>query len=74
MVWWSVTSRPEAQVGGLIALVHEGDSITIDANKHLLTLNVPEAEIAQRRSPMACAEASIYPRRAGEVRGPGVIE
>lgn len=41
---------PEAQVGGLIALVHEGDSITIDANKHLLTLNVPEAEIAQRRS------------------------
>jgi dihydroxy-acid dehydratase len=41
---------PEAQVGGLIALVHEGDSITIDANKHLLTLNVPEAEITRRRS------------------------
>jgi dihydroxy-acid dehydratase len=41
---------PEAQVGGLIALVHEGDSITIDADKHLLTLNVPEAEIAQRRA------------------------
>jgi dihydroxy-acid dehydratase len=41
---------PEAQVGGLIALVHEGDSITIDANKHLLTLNVPEVEIARRRS------------------------
>ena len=46
---------PEAQVGGLIALVHEGDSITIDANKHLLTLNVPEAEIARRRSAMASA-------------------
>jgi dihydroxy-acid dehydratase len=41
---------PEAQVGGLIALVHEGDSITIDANKHLLTLNVPEVEIVRRRS------------------------
>jgi len=41
---------PEAQVGGLIALVHEGDSITIDANKHLLTLNVPDPEIAGRRS------------------------
>jgi dihydroxy-acid dehydratase len=41
---------PEAQVGGQIALVHEGDSITIDANKRLLTLNVPEAEIVQRRS------------------------
>jgi dihydroxy-acid dehydratase len=41
---------PEAQVGGLIALVHEGDSITIGANQHLLTLNVPEVEIARRRS------------------------
>jgi len=41
---------PEAQVGGLIALEHEADSITIDANKHLLTLNVPEAEIGRRRS------------------------
>ncbi|HEX4210456.1 MAG TPA: dihydroxy-acid dehydratase [Candidatus Binataceae bacterium] len=41
---------PEAQVGGLIALVHEGDSITIDADKRLLQLNVPEAELARRRA------------------------
>ena len=41
---------PEAQVGGLIALVHEGDSITIDADKRLLQLNVPDAEIARSRS------------------------
>ena len=41
---------PEAQVGGLIALVHEGDSITIDADKRLLQLNVPDAEIARRRA------------------------
>jgi len=41
---------PEAQVGGLIALVREGDSITIDADKRLLQLNVDELEIAQRRS------------------------
>ncbi|MBF6560089.1 MAG: dihydroxy-acid dehydratase [Candidatus Binataceae bacterium] len=41
---------PEAQVGGLIALVNEGDSITIDADQRLLTLNVPEAEIARRRA------------------------
>jgi len=41
---------PEAQVGGLIALVHEGDSITIDGIKRLLTLNVPDPEIARRRS------------------------
>jgi len=41
---------PEAAVGGLIALVHEGDSITIDAQKRLLQLNVPENEIALRRA------------------------
>ncbi|HYL60704.1 MAG TPA: dihydroxy-acid dehydratase [Candidatus Acidoferrales bacterium] len=41
---------PEAQVGGLIALVKEGDSITIDAEKRLLQLNVPDAEIARRRA------------------------
>ncbi|MCI2810800.1 dihydroxy-acid dehydratase [Eoetvoesiella caeni] len=40
---------PEAAVGGYIALVHEGDSITIDAHQHLLQLNVPEDEIAVRR-------------------------
>lgn len=40
---------PEAAVGGHIALVHEGDSITIDAHQHLLQLNVPEDEIASRR-------------------------
>ena len=41
---------PEAQVGGLIALVHEGDSITIDVDKRVLNLNVLEAEIARRRA------------------------
>ena len=41
---------PEAQVGGLIALVHEGDSITIDGDRRMLQLNVPEDEIARRRS------------------------
>jgi dihydroxy-acid dehydratase len=40
---------PEAYEGGLIALVKEGDSITIDAKKHLLQLNVPAKEIARRR-------------------------
>ncbi|MGC2519392.1 MAG: dihydroxy-acid dehydratase [Burkholderiales bacterium] len=40
---------PEAYVGGTIALVKEGDSITIDAKKHLLQLNVPAKELAQRR-------------------------
>ena len=41
---------PEAFVGGTIALVHEGDSITIDAEARLLQLNVPEDELARRRA------------------------
>ncbi|KVW96657.1 dihydroxy-acid dehydratase [Thiobacillus denitrificans] len=40
---------PEAAVGGNIALVQEGDSITIDADARLLQLNVPDEEIARRR-------------------------
>jgi len=40
---------PEAYVGGLIGLIKEGDSVTIDAHQLLLQLNVPEAEIATRR-------------------------
>jgi dihydroxy-acid dehydratase len=41
---------PEAFDGGTIALVQEGDSITIDAHQLLLQLNVPEDEIARRRA------------------------
>jgi dihydroxy-acid dehydratase len=41
---------PEAFVGGTIALVQEGDSITIDAHKLLLQLNVDEAELERRRA------------------------
>jgi dihydroxy-acid dehydratase len=41
---------PEAQAGGTIALVHEGDSVTIDAHKLLIQLNVDDAELARRRA------------------------
>ncbi|PKO26967.1 MAG: dihydroxy-acid dehydratase [Betaproteobacteria bacterium HGW-Betaproteobacteria-9] len=41
---------PEAAAGGTIALVHEGDSITIDAHTLRLELNVAADEIARRRS------------------------
>jgi len=41
---------PEAYVGGTIALIREGDSITIDANKLLLQLDVADDEIARRRA------------------------
>jgi dihydroxy-acid dehydratase len=40
---------PEAAVGGPIALVEEGDSVTIDAGRRLLQLDVSEAELAKRR-------------------------
>ena len=41
---------PEAYVGGTIALVEEGDSITIDAHQRLIQLNVGDMEIAARRA------------------------
>jgi dihydroxy-acid dehydratase len=41
---------PEAFVGGTIALIEEGDSITIDARKLLIQLNVDEATLAKRRA------------------------
>ena len=41
---------PEAAEGGNIALIQEGDSITIDAHQLLLQLNVDEAELARRRA------------------------
>jgi dihydroxy-acid dehydratase len=41
---------PEAFVGGTLALVREGDSITIDAHRLLLQLNVDDAELARRRA------------------------
>jgi dihydroxy-acid dehydratase len=41
---------PEAFEGGAIALVKEGDSITIDAHRRLIQLNVPDAELAKRRA------------------------
>jgi dihydroxy-acid dehydratase len=41
---------PEAYAGGTIALVREGDSVTIDAHVQLIQLNVPDEEIARRRA------------------------
>jgi dihydroxy-acid dehydratase len=41
---------PEAAAGGAIALVEEGDRITIDAGRRLLQLDVTDVEIARRRA------------------------
>ena len=53
---------PEAAVGGAIALVQEGDTITIDADQNLLQLNIPDEELEQRR-------AAWRPRRPNYTRG-----
>ena len=52
---------PEAAVGGTIALVEEGDSITIDAKQLLLQLNVPDDELVRRRAAWT-PPATRYPR------------
>jgi dihydroxy-acid dehydratase len=41
---------PEAFVGGAIALVEEGDSITIDSPARLLQINISDQELQQRRA------------------------
>ena len=63
---------PEAYVGGNLALVNEGDSITIDAHKLLLQLNVGEEELRRRRSAVETTGAPLYDGRAGKVREDGL--
>jgi dihydroxy-acid dehydratase len=41
---------PEAQVGGLLALVQEGDPVTIDAEKRVVQLGVNDRELERRRA------------------------
>ena len=52
---------PEAAVGGTLALVREGDSITVDADRGLLQLNVPVEELT-RRAEGWTPPAPRYPR------------
>ncbi len=51
---------PEAQEGGAIALVHEGDRITIDGDHNRLDLHVSDEELAKRRAGWK-APAPRYP-------------
>ncbi len=48
---------PEAQVGGNIALVKDGDLITIDAVNNILHLHVSDEELAERRKSWAPSES-----------------
>ncbi len=60
---------PEAAVGGPLALVEDGDTITIDVDTRVLDLDVPESELAARRArlgepelPASRGYLSIYQR------------
>jgi dihydroxy-acid dehydratase len=60
---------PEAAVGGPLALVHDGDEITLDVERRRLDLLVPEAELGRRRAawrPPAPASARGYRRLFAE--------
>ena len=50
---------PEAAVGGPIALVEEGDKITLDINNYKITLEVSDEELAKRREKWVCPEPKV---------------
>jgi dihydroxy-acid dehydratase len=50
---------PEAAHGGTIGLIQEGDEITIDIPTKSINLNVPEAELEQRRAEWKPPEPSV---------------
>lgn len=53
---------PEASAGGTIALVEDGDTIEIDVERRLIRLDVPETELARRRSAMQASPRPWQPR------------
>lgn len=50
---------PEAARGGVIAVIRDGDTISIDLSKRRLDLDVPETEIARRRETYAAPEPRV---------------
>ena len=52
---------PEAAGGGLIGLVENGDTVTLDVHNRQLTLDVPDEEIARRRAAMEASDAPWTP-------------
>ena len=56
---------PEAQVGGNIAIVKDGDKISIDAEKNIITLHLSDDELISRRKkwkkqPLKVTKGSLF--------------
>jgi dihydroxy-acid dehydratase len=56
---------PEAQIGGPLALVHDNDIVTIDANTNRLDVDVSDAELAARKAkwqapPLKATRGTLY--------------
>ena len=56
---------PEAQVGGNIAIVKDGDKISIDAEKNIITLHLSDDELIRRRKkwkkqPLKVTKGSLF--------------
>ena len=56
---------PEAQVGGTIALLEQGDSITIDAERNTITVDLSDAVLAERKArwsppPLKATRGTLY--------------
>ena len=64
---------PEAQEGGPIALVRDGDVIEIDAAKCSLSVKLSDAELAERKKAWKAAGAQGHVGRAGQVHPPGPL-
>jgi dihydroxy-acid dehydratase len=62
---------PEAAVGGALALIHEGDNITIDAERHLLHVEISDEELEKRRNlwraPAARVQFGVLAKYARQV-------
>ncbi len=59
---------PEAYCGGLLAIVRNGDTITIDAEKRVINLELSKTEIAARFKKWKAPATSLQARRACEIR------
>ena len=64
---------PEAQVGGPLAAVRDGDTITIDAVANRIDVGLSDAELATRLAAWKAPAAQAHPRRPPQVREAGLV-